>query len=46
MFFQIAGCVSDRSQQQRINTFPMSDITPTRGSAKDRKMDAPVCLYI
>lgn len=46
MWLQIAGCISDRSHTQRVNTFPMADITPSRNNMKERKLDAPVRLNI
>lgn len=41
LVLSISGCVSDRSHSQRVNTFPMTDITPNRNNIKERKMDAP-----
>lgn len=41
---QIAGCVSERENQKRVNSFPMKDLNSSRMSASnmDRNMDAPV----
>ncbi|XP_037920288.1 putative ferric-chelate reductase 1 homolog isoform X2 [Hermetia illucens] len=42
LVFSIAGCASDRRATQRINSFPMSDMSPGRNNMKmDRKQDAP-----
>lgn len=42
LLFSIAGCASDRRTSQRVNSFPMSDMSPGRGNSKvDRKQDAP-----
>lgn len=40
--FSIAGCISDQSSARRVNSFPMTDVSP-RNSVKDqqRKVDAP-----
>lgn len=40
-WIQICGCVSERSAQ-RVNNFPMADMSPSRSSMKERKLDAPV----
>lgn len=42
--FQIAGCVSERQNSSRINSFPMKDIASSRSplQSSDRKQDAPV----
>ncbi|XP_055318321.1 putative ferric-chelate reductase 1 homolog isoform X3 [Sitodiplosis mosellana] len=39
-WIQICGCVSERSAQ-RVNNFPMADMSPSRSSMKERKLDAP-----
>lgn len=42
LIFSIAGCASDRRSSQRVNSFPMSDMSPGRHNMKmDRKQDAP-----
>lgn len=33
--------MSERSAQ-RVNNFPMADMSPSRNSMKERKLDAPV----
>lgn len=40
--FSIAGCASDQSSARRVNSFPMTDVSP-RNSVKEqqRKVDAP-----
>lgn len=41
---QISGCIGDQSSARRVNSFPMTDVSP-RNSVKDnRKIDAPVSL--
>uniref|UniRef100_U5EVK0 Putative ferric-chelate reductase 1 n=1 Tax=Corethrella appendiculata TaxID=1370023 RepID=U5EVK0_9DIPT len=43
LIFSIAGCASDRRNVQRVTSFPMADMTPSRTSMSsgDRKQDAP-----
>lgn len=46
---QIAGCASDRRHTQRVTSFPMGDLSPSRTGLKtaERKQDAPVnCTFI
>uniref|UniRef100_A0A336L231 CSON001896 protein n=1 Tax=Culicoides sonorensis TaxID=179676 RepID=A0A336L231_CULSO len=40
---QIAGCASDRRNTQRVTSFPMGDMSPSRTGLKsaERKQDAP-----
>ncbi|XP_031639436.1 putative ferric-chelate reductase 1 homolog isoform X2 [Contarinia nasturtii] len=40
LVLSICGCVSERSAQ-RVNNFPMADMSPSRSSMKERKLDAP-----
>ncbi|KAJ6636406.1 putative ferric-chelate reductase 1 like [Pseudolycoriella hygida] len=40
LWIQIAGCMSDKSSAQRVNSFPMTDVSP-RNSVIERKKDAP-----
>ncbi|XP_065088018.1 putative ferric-chelate reductase 1 homolog isoform X1 [Ochlerotatus camptorhynchus] len=41
-WIQIGGCVSERRNSQRVTSFPMADMTPSRNSmsSMDRKQDA------
>lgn len=42
LIFSIGGCVSERRNSQRVTSFPMADMTPSRNSmsSMDRKQDA------
>lgn len=42
LIFSIGGCVSERRNSQRVTSFPMADMTPSRNSMSsgDRKQDA------
>lgn len=42
LIFSIGGCVSERRNGQRVTSFPMADMTPSRNSmsSSDRKQDA------
>ncbi|XP_055528537.1 putative ferric-chelate reductase 1 homolog isoform X2 [Wyeomyia smithii] len=42
LIFSIGGCVSERRNGQRVTSFPMADMTPSRNSMSsgDRKQDA------
>lgn len=42
LIFSIGGCVSERRNSQRVTSFPMADMTPSRNSmsSSDRKQDA------
>ncbi|XP_058458577.1 putative ferric-chelate reductase 1 homolog isoform X2 [Malaya genurostris] len=42
LIFSIGGCVSERRNSQRVTSFPMADMTPSRTSmsSADRKQDA------
>ncbi|XP_055603210.1 putative ferric-chelate reductase 1 homolog isoform X2 [Uranotaenia lowii] len=42
LIFSIGGCVTDRRNSQRVTSFPMADMTPSRNSMSsgERKQDA------
>ncbi|XP_049298973.1 putative ferric-chelate reductase 1 homolog isoform X2 [Anopheles funestus] len=42
LIFSIGGCVSERRSGQRVTSFPMADMTPSRNSmsSSERKQDA------
>lgn len=43
----MAGCASDRHSSQRVSSFPMNDMSPSRGSkSSERSQDAAVSLKL
>ncbi|XP_055859170.1 putative ferric-chelate reductase 1 homolog isoform X2 [Episyrphus balteatus] len=46
LIFSVGGCMADRQISQRVNSFPMGDMSGNRNGIKlERKMDAPFASF-
>lgn len=46
LIFSVGGCMADRQMSQRVNSFPMGDMSGNRNGMKlERKMDAPFASF-